>query len=138
MVTAGCRIALVSILALAVMEGPAIADGSCSDERVWKDYLVRNLEQTPAARFHFVDEPAKSVLVARFNDVDPPTAFAPERVGFFGVAATTDGSSESPRGPASNMPPSQMAVLVFISDGCIDYAGPVPVERLEEMLRPPG
>ena len=111
-------------------------DRACPEERVRKDYLARNLERTPEARFHFVGEPVKSALIARFNDVEPPTTYAPEEVGFFGAASPLDGSSVSPKGPAPIVPRGQMAVLVFISGGCVDYAGPVPVEKLEKMLRP--
>lgn len=132
----------LSVLAILVFAMPAddvdaeSAENACPEERVWKDYLARNLERTPDARFHFVGEPVKSTLIARFNDVEPPTTYAPEEVGFFGAASPLDGSSESPKGAAPIVPRGQMAVLVFISGGCVDYAGAVPVEKLEEMLRP--
>ena len=132
----------LSVLAILIFAMPAVdadaegADRACPEERVWKDYLARNLECTPEARFNFVGEPVKGTLIARFNDVEPPTTYAPEEVGFFGPTSPLDGSSNSPKGPAPIVPRGQMAVLVFISGGCIDYAGPIPAEKLEEMLRP--
>ena len=134
-----CLLFAILTLTLSISCG-AMAAGStekvCPERRTWADYLARNLERTPEARFHFVDEPVKSALIARFNDVDPPTYFAPERVGYFGATAA-DGSAQSPRGPSTIVPAGQMAVLVFITEGCVDYAGPVPVAHLQEIISPP-
>ena len=139
MTSVATRISFPAALVVAILivgSEAGTTEDACPEGRVWKDYLTRNLERTPEARFHFVDEPATNTLIARFNDVDPPTTSAPEQVGFFGAASPLDGSSDSPKGPVSIVPRGQMAVLVFITSCCIDYAGPVPVEKLEEMLRP--
>lgn len=120
---------LAACLGAALLVCTQAALAACARERVFGDYLRRNLERTPAAQFHVIEEPLKTAFLARFNAVDPPTSFAPETAGYFATARLTDGTTVAPKTAG------YLAVVVLASDGCIDYAGPVPVAALARMLQ---